>query len=144
MTARATVAAVAAAVGLATAAAGCGGSAEDRSADLFAVDRSGSVQGARLRLVVNDGGTATCNGRPPVALGSEQLIDARVLQRDLEPAAKAGVALAPGPGSVLRYVVHTPDGTIRFADTSRGIRPAFQRLAYLVRRIAKGPCRLAR
>jgi hypothetical protein len=138
------IAATAAGLALATAAAGCGGTAEDRSADLFAVDRSGAVPGARLRLIVNDGGTATCNGGKPVALAPDQLIDARVLQRDLAPAAAAHVVLAPEPGSVLRYVVHTPDGTVRFADTSKRIRPAFQRLAYLVRRIAKGPCRLPR
>lgn len=144
MTARRALALAAAAAALTSTATGCGGTAEDRSADLFAVERSGSVPGARLRLIVNDGGTATCNGAAPVQLAPDQLIDARVLQRDLAPAAKAGVALAPGPDAVFAYTVRTPDGTLRFSDTSPRIRPAFQRLAYLVRRIAKERCRLAR
>jgi hypothetical protein len=127
---------VAAAVGLA----GCGSEAHD----LFLVQRAGSVPGARLALRVTDDGRAACNRGPLVDITSDQLIDARELQRDLVPLAKRRFALAPGPRSVLRYRVVLEDGSVRFADSSRGQPPPLFRLAALTRAIARGPCGLAR
>ena len=120
--------------------AGCG----TTSPDLFAVDRAGSIPGARLRMVVNDGGTARCDGRRAVALTDKELLDARELQRDLESPAKQALRLRAQPGSVLRYRVTTPDGTIAFADDSRGRPAVLDRLALFVRQVAIGRCRLAR
>ncbi len=138
--ARRAIAVVVLAAGLAGAAAGCGG----ESADLFAVDRAGEVPGARLRMVVNDGGTVRCNDAKAVRMPDELLLDARAIQRDLEEPAVEGLRLTPGPQSVLRYDVHTPDGQVRFADDSRGRPPVLDRLAYFVRRAAKEVCGLAR
>jgi hypothetical protein len=119
---------------------GCGSEAHD----LFLVQRAGNIPGARLALRVTDDGRASCNRGPLVDITSEQLIDARELQRDLVPLAKRRFALAPGPGSVLRYRVVLEDGTVRFADTSRGQTPPLFRVAALTRAIARGPCGLAR
>jgi hypothetical protein len=120
--------------------AGCG----SESADLFAVDRSGDLPGAQLRMVVNDGGTVSCNGEQGVALGPEELLEARELQDDLVTPAERGLALDPGPKSLLRYRVTTPDGVVRFADTSERRPPALDRLAFFVRRVARERCGLQR
>ncbi len=120
--------------------AGCGSEAHD----LFPVRRAGAVPGARLALRVTDDGRASCNRAPLVDITSAQLIDAREAARDLSPLAKRRFALRPGPGSVLRYSVELEDGTVRFADDSRGQPPALFRVAKLTRDIARGPCGLAR
>src|SRR3954447_16266635 len=120
--------------------AGCG----TPSADLFAVDRSGSVPGAKLAMVVSDGGTVRCNGAEPVDLTNNHLLAAGELQRDLKDAAERHLELAARPGSVFRYEVRTPDGSVRFADNSPGARGALARLTLFVRQVAMQRCRLAR
>ena len=120
--------------------AGCG----TPSADLFAVDRTGSVPGAKLSMVVSDGGTVRCNGARSVDLTDGQLLDARELQRDLKDAAERHVELAARPGSVFQFSVRTPDGTVRFADNSPGARGALARLTLFVREVATQRCHLAR
>jgi hypothetical protein len=119
---------------------GCGGEAHD----LFLVQRSGSIPGARLALRVTDDGRASCNRGPLVEITSAQLIDARELQRDLEPLARRALALAPGAGAILRYRVVLEAGGVRFADTSPHQPAPLFRVAKLTRDIARGPCRLAR
>src|SRR4051812_14099110 len=119
---------------------GCGA----RSPDLFAVDRAGSIPGARLRLVVNDGGTVRCDDRAAVLITERELLDARELQRDLEIPAARALRLPARHGSVLRYRVRTPDGTVAFADDSRAKPAVFDRLVFFVRRLAQARCRLRR
>ena len=131
---------VVAALVLAAAAAGCG----TPSADLFAVQRAGSVPGAKLDMVVSDGGTVRCNGRPAVDITDDELLDARELQRDLKDAAERHLEFASRPGSVMRYEVRTPDGSVRFADNSPGARGTLAKLVLFVRTVAKQRCRLAR
>jgi hypothetical protein len=137
---RAALAASAAALALGSGLAGCGGEARD----LFLVQRSGSIPGARLSLRVTDDGRASCNRRPLVDITSAQLIDAREAEEDLEPLAERGVRLPPGPGSILRYSVRLEAGTVRFSDTSPRQPRVFFRVAALTRRIARGPCGLPR
>jgi hypothetical protein len=120
--------------------AACGSEAHD----LFLVQRTGAVPGAQLALRVTDDGRASCNRGPLVDITSRQLIDARELARDLEPLAVRRFALGAQPGSVLRYRVVLPDGSVRFADSSRGQPPALFRLAKLTRDVARGACGLAR
>jgi hypothetical protein len=120
--------------------AGCG----TEGHDLFVVQRAGSIPGARLALRVTDDGRASCNRGALVDITSAQLIDARELARDLAPLAERRLALAPGPGSILRYRVVLEQGAVRFADTSRGQPAPLFRVAKLTRDIARGACRLAR
>jgi hypothetical protein len=128
-----------------TAALGAGGCNSGAPAhDLFLVQRSGSIPGARLAMRVTDDGRASCNGGALVEITSAQLITAREVERDLEPLAKRRFALPPGRASVLRYRVVLEDGVVRFADDSRGQPPALFRLAKLTRDVARGSCRLAR
>lgn len=119
--------------------AGCGGP----SADLFLVERTGTIPGARLKLLVSDDGTAQCNGARKRELGSALLLDARELSRDLDPAGGRR-ELAPGPNAVLRYFVRLEDGTVSFSDASRGLRPVDLRLAAFTREVAQRVCGLPR
>jgi hypothetical protein len=126
---------------------GCGGP----SGDLFVVERTGSVPGARLTLIVDDGGFVRCNGGERREISSDQLIDARETARALdgepdEPPgpARRNLTLAPGPGSILRYDVRTEGGDVAFADTSTGQPPVLFKLAQLTRELAKQVCGLPR
>jgi hypothetical protein len=124
---------------LALAGAGCG----TPSPDLFVVNRSGTIPGAKLTLRVVDDGTVRCNGKEHDA-GSKRLITARELQRELAPIAKRGLAVATTEQSVLRYRVRLEDGAISFPDTATARRPELARLVVYVRDVAKNVCGLPR
>ncbi|MCW3065010.1 MAG: hypothetical protein JWN32_2182 [Solirubrobacterales bacterium] len=121
--------------------AGCGGGVT--SPDLFVVTRTGQIPGARLTMLVNDGGYVTCNGHQH-QLPSARLLDARDLLRTMKPYAKTGLRLAPGRQSVLAYRVRTEFGTLSFADDSRGIPAKLFEMPLFVRQVAIGVCGLAR
>jgi hypothetical protein len=125
---------------LALALAGCG----DPSADLFSVERSGADANANLRLVVNDGGSVTCNGSIGKAMDAEQLLEARELSRQLSELAQLGIELPPGRGSVLRYDVATAVGPLAFSDNSGDLPPAASRLMLFVSRLGEDVCGLRR
>jgi hypothetical protein len=129
----------AAAAVLAIALAGCG----TASPDLFEVRRSGEDRAANLTLVVNDGGTVTCNGEEH-PLDAGRLLTARELARDLAEQAELGVELPPGPGAVLSYRVRMEAGTVSFSDTSRGNPPSFLRLAGFTKDVAERVCGIVR
>lgn len=121
-------------------AAGCG----TRSADLFVVTRTGEGPGARLRMLVGDGGAVRCNGGPERRLGDDRLLQARELVRDLKDETERGGTLPPGPQSVLSYRVWTQDGTVAFSDTSPRATADLRRLAAFTRVVAREVCGLAR
>jgi hypothetical protein len=120
---------------------GCGGSIP--YPDLFLVQRSGSVPGARLTLLVGEGGTVRCNGGKPRPLSDPLLLEARAIKEGLREPAKRSQRLPPRPGSVFSYSVRDEDGTASFADNSQGQPRAFNELALFVLNVAKGTCRLA-
>ena len=120
--------------------AGCGA----ESADLFEVRRSGDDANANVNLVVNDGGTAACNGGEPIALEGKQLLDARELARDLEKEAALSIELPPAENSILRYVVRTSNGRIAFSDTSAGRPHAFDRVAAFSKSVIEDVCKIQR
>ena len=132
----------------ATLASGCAGGTP--SADLFVVTRTGTIPGAKLTLLLGDGGTVRCNGGPERDITSKQLITARGLLDDLQggkdddgPITKS-LRLPPGPGSILRYSVRGEEGTVAFSDTSRGQPKVFYEMALFTRQMAKGVCGLPR
>jgi hypothetical protein len=125
---------------------GCGGEA----GDLLAVERSGSIPGARLDVRVTVDGRAACNRGDLRQLPSDQVLAARRIERALAgedddpgPAAR-DVRLRPGPRSIMRYRARVEAGTVAFADTSRGQPPAFFQVAKLTRDVARGTCGLRR
>ena len=120
--------------------AGCGG----KSADLFEVQRSGADRNANVDLVVNDGGTVTCDRGKPKALPGRQLLDARDIARGLEQQASLSIALPKGPGSTLRYVVRTSNGRVSFFDTSEHRPHVFDRLVVFSKDVIEGVCGIER
>jgi hypothetical protein len=141
----------AAALLAASALAGCSGPAPP---DLFLVQRSGSIAGARLTLRINDDGGAFCNGAKRKEITSAQLITAREIRRELDgdkndDENKVGLAakhinLPPGDITTLSYRVRSEEGTVVFSDTSAHQPQTFYRLAQLTRDIARGACGLPR
>ncbi len=125
---------------LACAAAACG----TPSADLFVVDREGSLPDAKLTLRVGDGGTVRCDGGDERPIRSEDLLDARQLAEDLAPLLDRGLRLPPERGSLLRYRVTGGEGEVRFADNSRGLPRTFGEVIRFTRRIAMSACGRAR
>lgn len=134
------------------------GACGTESADLFVVERTGTIPGARLTLRVQDGGEVTCNGRSAGMMSSDQLIDAREIVRELgggavdrqnDKTSDSGpldrdLVLPPARNSILRYTLRAEEGTVAFSDTSRGQPPSFYKAAKLVRDLAKGVCKLPR
>ena len=57
---------------------GCGGI---KAPDLFLVQRTGTVPGARLTLLVNEEGGVRCNGGRTLKLGDAQLVEARGMKQ---------------------------------------------------------------
>jgi hypothetical protein len=119
--------------------AGCG----SRPPDLMVVQRSGADRNANVELLVNDGGSVTCNGTEH-PLDADRLLTARGLVRDLERQAELGIELPRGPGSVLSYRVSMEKGTIAFSDRSEGVPATFQRLAAFTTDVIEWVCGIER
>jgi hypothetical protein len=141
-------AAVLAVAAAAATAAGCGGPGP---ADLFLVQRSGTIDGARLTLRITDDGGAFCNEGKRREITSAQLIEARALRTDLDGKKDEDTGLAerhldlpPGRVTTLRYRVRSEGGSVAFSDTSARQPQAFYRLAKLTRDVARGACGLPR
>jgi hypothetical protein len=127
------------AVAAAAAVAGCGSAPPD----LFAVERDGEGPGAKLVMVVGDGGTVTCNGKQH-PLDAERLLRARALERELSTQAELGLELPPGEGTVLTYRVRMEAGTVAFADSSPGLPRTFSQVQAFTKDVAQRVCRLPR
>ena len=129
----------AAVLALALAAASCG----TPPPDLFEVERSGADRNANVDVVVNDGGSVTCNGKEH-RLDADLLLRARQILRDLEPQAELHLELPPGPQANLRYTARMEAGTVSFADTSRGNPKSFLALAAFTKDVTEDVCGLER
>jgi hypothetical protein len=129
----------AAAALVALALAGCG----TPSPDLFEVRRSGADPNANVIVIVNDGGSVTCNGMRH-DLSAERLLRAREVERDLQPQAELNLELPRGPRAQLSYRVRMETGTVAFSDTSRGNPPSFLRLAAFTKDVTERVCGLER
>jgi hypothetical protein len=136
---------------LAAALTACSGA---QPADLFLVQRSGSIAGARLTLRISDDGGAFCNGGQRKEITSAQLITAREIRRELDGdknddqnrigLAAKHINLRPGAITTLSYRVRSEEGTVVFSDTSAHQPQTFYRLAQLTRDVARGACGLPR
>jgi hypothetical protein len=111
--------------------------------DLFAVERSGEGPGAKLVMVVGDGGTVTCNGKTH-PLDAERLLRARALERELSMQAELGLELPPGDGTVLTYRVLMEAGSVSFADSSPRLPRTFSQVQAFTKDVAQRVCRLPR
>ncbi len=120
--------------------AGCGGI---KAPDLFIVERSGSVPGARLTMLVNEEGGVRCNGGKTIKLGDSEVVRARTIEEDLRGPASKNLALPARAGSVLGYYVREEHGAVRFGDNSVDQPPVFRRIALFVLQTAQRACHLA-
>jgi hypothetical protein len=98
---------------------GCGGS----PGDLLAIDVSGGAAQRKQRIVVENNGNATCNGGPSRDIGSDALIDAREIERDLTDPAQNATDFGPGRRGGTSYVARTKDGTVRWQEGTQGLPP---------------------
>jgi hypothetical protein len=130
---------VAATILLGTIVVGCGGI---KAPDLFILQRSGSVAGARLTVVVNEEGGVRCNGGPSLKLGDPKLIEARTIKEDLRDPASKHTALEAGARSVFSYYVRDENGAVRFSDNSSRQPAVFRRLALFALQTAQQVCHL--
>lgn len=122
--------------------AGCGGT--QRAADLFEVERSGSIPGANLKLLVTDNGTVRCNGGAARPLPGPLLVEARGLTEDLAAQAGKPIAEVPKANAIYSFKVRLGAGTLSWQDGSLGLPAPFYELSRLTRRIAKEACGLVR
>lgn len=129
-----------AAAGLALAGAGCGAS----TPDLFLLTRGGSIPGARLTLLVNDGGTVRCDGGAPRELPDPQLLAARDVATSLAKDAQHDLVLPRPPGAILRFRVRSKDGTVTFSDVDAARRPELAKVVAFARTVAQDVCGLPR
>jgi hypothetical protein len=120
--------------------AGCGGGI--KAPDLFIVQRTGSVPGARLTLLVNEEGGVRCNAGLMLRLSDPALVQARAIQEDLRQPASKHISLPPRAGSVLSYYLRDENGSVQFADNSTGQPAAFRNLALFVLQTAQQVCHL--
>ena len=135
------------AVAAALLAAGCGSPA----ADLFVVERSGTLPGAKLTLLAGDGGTVRCNGGPEKEITSADLIRARKIARELNgkdeahpgPAVES-MRVPPRPGSLLRYEIRSEKGRVAFSDNSLPQPAVFFLAQKFTRDMARRVCGLPR
>jgi hypothetical protein len=125
------------AAGLALAA--CGGI---QAPDLFIVQRSGTVPGARLTLLVNEEGGIRCNRGSTLKLSDPALIEARAIQEEINGSASKHLSLPAAPGSVLNYYLRDENGTVSFSDNSPGQSSVLRRLALFVLQTAQRVCHL--
>jgi hypothetical protein len=137
--ARSWPAAVVGALAVALALGACGGI---QAPDLFIVQRSGSVPGARLTLLVNEEGGVHCNGGSALKLSDPALIEARAIQEEISGLASKHLALPARPGSVLSYYLRDENGTVSFSDNSAGQSAVLRRLTVFVLQTAQRVCRL--
>ncbi len=119
--------------------AGCGGI---EAPDLFLVQRTGTVPGAALTLLVNEEGGVQCNGGEVLKLSDPQLVQARAIQEDLKGPASAHTSLPAQAGSVLSYHVRDENGSVSFADNSAGQPQVLRSLALFVLQTAQQVCHL--
>jgi hypothetical protein len=126
-------------------AAGCGGGIA--APDLFVVQRTGSVPGAGLTLLVNEEGGVHCyknptHPGPTLKLSDPLIVRARALQEELHEQASEHLSLPPGTGSVLSYYLRDENGTVRFSDDSPGQPKVFRELALFMLQVAQQVCHL--
>ena len=118
---------------------GCG--LDVQAADLFQVTRAGAG-GQRLTLLVNDGGTISCDGGKPKSLPDPQLLQARDLATSLNADVKAKLKFPVNGRSVFSYTVKVPNGTLSFPDTAASTRKELSQLELFVLQAAASPCGL--
>ncbi len=119
---------------------GCGFEVEEP--DLFVVTRTGA-HGQKLSLLVNDGGTISCDGGKPKNLPDPQLLQARDLTSELNTDVSSKLRFSGSARSVYSYTVKVQNGTMSFPDTAALSRKELSDLELFVIQAAANPCGLS-
>jgi len=119
---------------------GCGFEVEEP--DLFLVTRTGA-EGHKLSLLVNDGGTISCDGGKPKNLPDPLLLQARDLASNLNDDVSAKLRFPASARSVYTYTVKVQNGTMSFPDTAGLSRKELSDLELFVVQAAANPCGLS-
>jgi len=119
---------------------GCGFEVEEP--DLFLVTRTGA-QGQKLSLLVNDGGTISCDGGKPKNLPDPLLLQARDLASSLNDDVTAKLRFPNSARSVYSYTIKVQNGTMSFPDTAALSRKELSALELFVVQAAANPCGLS-
>ena len=122
----------------AAALAGCG--LNVRSPDVLLLTRTG--QGTRLTLLVNDGGTISCNGAHTKPLDDALLIQARDLAVNLGGDAAKQLTLPAGPGTIFTYRIKLQGGTVTFSDHDTAHHPILAQAEVFAAQTAQQACHL--
>ncbi len=128
----ATAIAVASALGLGA----CGGEA----GDLLALEVSGGLQDAPLRLTVTEDGRGTCDGGELRPIAGDLLIDARDVERDLESLAEDGASFGGDDERRRNYVARTRAGTVRWVEGGEHLPDVLPRAALLAQALQDELC----
>jgi hypothetical protein len=110
-----------------------------KAPDDFLLTRTG--QGARVTLLVNDGGTIRCDGGRPRSIPSAMLITARDLVQNLTGDANAGLRIPQARNSVYRYTFRMQTGTVAFPDTAAARHHELAGVEQFALQALAGPCK---
>jgi hypothetical protein len=117
---------------------GCGFNV--RSADVLLLTRTG--QGSTLTLLINDGGTISCDGRAAKPLDDSLLIRARDLAVNLSADATENMRLPAGPGTIFTYRIKLQPGTVVFSDHDTARHPILAQAEVFAAQAAQQACNL--
>ena len=111
-----------------------------RSADVLLLTRTG--QGTTLTLLINDGGSISCDGRAPRPLNDALLIRARDLAVNLSGDATRNLRLPAGPGTIFTYRIKIQAGAVVFSDRDTARRPILAQAEVFAAQTAQQACNL--
>lgn len=111
-----------------------------RSPDVLLLTRTG--QGTTLTLLINDGGSISCDGRPAKPLSDSLLIRARDLAVNLSGDATANLHLPAGAGTIFTYRIKLQAGTVVFSDHDATRHPILAQAEVFAAQTAQQACNL--
>ena len=116
--------------------AGCGGTA----GDLVAIEVSGGPVKGTEHIVVLEDGRARCNAGSLHTIANDRLLDAREVERDLEPLAEDGASY-PATGADRRhYLARTRDGSVRWTEGAKGAPEVIGKATLLALQLERQVC----
>lgn len=111
-----------------------------RSADVLLLTRTG--QGTTLTLLINDGGSISCDHRPSRPLNDALLIRARDLAVNLAGDATRRLQLPARPGTIFTYQIRLQTGTVVFSDHDTAHHPLLAQTEVFAAQTAQQACNL--
>ena len=128
--------AVAAALGLAALACACGGTA----GDLMAIEYLGGPDTRRHQLVLTGDGRAHCGDGRLRPIASELLIEAREVEREVEPLAEDGASFDEEASGRRHYGLRTRAGAVTWVEGRPGLPAVLPRAQLLALRLERELC----